>query len=566
MKRFFLVVTLLVSFLSGDTASAALFYEFNPDYSQSLLVATSETVSELFLPLNDYLGAFDFWVSNANTAGDATFTLYNPSGGVIAERIVAVPAINDTAGGTRLKVNLPSQISVIGTSAYRVRIATTVPTFRLYYADATRLLPHNGVPVPAYTGGLARIGDTDMGYSFKFALYENSESTPPQLTNVTITHQSPTQATMTFSANEPVDRRLQYGSTVLNWNNEYSSCAPTIQSCTMLLAVAPATTYQYTLTVRDVWGNQTVATGTFTSLSDGQTPTPTPSASPSPSTSPTGTPTPTVTPSTTPDVVAPIITNARLVSSTPQTATFAWTTNEAANSSVVVQLLPDLINVGNNNDATLELEHAITVDSLTPDTFLRASITSRDSSGNASIAIVEFTTPVQTPLPSNPSSPAPSAPPTATPSSTPLTTSDEDDPSISWTPPANETASTSYRIDIFDANNNLIKTITVPAGQYQAALGKLPKGEHRIIIYAATNGVFEKVATPTRVSVQSGAKKSVLERIVIALPYILGGVVVLIFFAVGILKLRKPKTPIPPPVSPVTTPYSSALPPTSDRQ
>ncbi len=535
----------------------ALFYEFNPDYAQSLLVASSETVSEVFLPLNDYLGALDFWVSNAGTAGDATFTLYNAAGTAIAERIVAVPAIADTADGTRLRVTLPAQIAVTGDVAYRVRIATTVPTFRLYYGDAVRLLAHNGTPLPAYAGGLARIGDNDMGFSFKFALYENQESAPPQLTNVIVTQQSSTQTIISFNANEPIDRRLQYGDTTIDYNGEYSSCAPNIQVCTLALAVSPATTYNYTLTVRDVWGNQSFATGTFTTLSDGQTPTPTPT--PTPTVSASASPTPTSTPTATPDITGPVLTNVRLVSSTPSTAALAWTTNEAANSLVVVQILPYFIAAGANSDSTLELEHFVNVGSLPADTYLRATITSYDAVGNSGTATVDFLTPRETPVPTATTSPTP------TPDSTPLVSGTEDNPQISWSAPAGGEPSNGYRIDVFDSANNLIRTIIVPPGQLKATLGALPAGNNRVVIYANNDGVFEKVAAPT--SVTTRPSQSFLERVVTALPYILGGVVIMIIAVVVVMKRRKPNPPAGgPAVSPPTSTPTVTTPPINSRR
>lgn len=537
MKIF--LVLLIGGLLWASPAHAAIFYEFNPDYSQSLLVASSETVSEVFLPLNDYLGSLDFWVSNANTAGNATFTLYNSVGTAIAERIVSVPAIADTADGTRFHVALPAQLAVTGNTPYRVRIATANPKFRLYYADATQLLAHNGSPLPAYTGGLARIGNNDMGFSFKFALYENQESAPPQLTGVTVTQQSSAQTNITFNANEPVDRRLQYGGITVDYNGEYSSCAPGIQVCSLTLAVSPATTYQYTLTVKDVWGNQSTATGNFTTLNAGQTPTPTPTASASTS------PTPTATSSPTPDTTAPAIINARLVTSTPHTASFAWTTNEAANGIVVVQTLPYLIGAGTNNDNTLELEHFINVGNLSPDTYFRATITSSDAVGNSAQATVDFLTPSET-MPTPSASPGTTPPPTASPTPTPSggtieVTGPPDNPQITWSPPAGGDPETGYRIDIFDSENKLIKTVIVPPGQNQVALGTLPEGNNRVVVYANNNEVFEKVAAPTSLNVSS---RSFLERAVGALPYMLGGIVVIIFTVVMVMKLRKPKPPV----------------------
>ncbi len=544
MKIF--LVLLIGGLLWASPGHAAVFYEFDPDYSQSLLVASSETVSEVFLPLNDYLGSLDFWVSNANTSGVVTFTLYNTAGTAVAERTVNVPAIADTEDGTRLHVALPAQLAVTGNTPYRVRIATAIPTFRLYYADAVRLLAHNGSPLPTYTGGLARIGDNDMAFSFKFALYEDHESTPPQLTGVTVTQQSSTRTDITFNANEPVDRRLQYGGIAINYTGEYPSCAPDIQVCSLTLAVSPATTYQYTLTVQDVWGNQSTATGNFTTLGTGQAPTPTPAASIPAS------PTPTVSPSPTPDTTAPAMINARLIASTAHTASFAWTTNEAANSTVVVQLLPYLITAGANSDSTLELEHFIQVVNLSPDAYFRATITSSDAVGNSSQATVDFLTPGETTAPTpTPSKtpgatppPAISPTPTLTPVGTPGVTGPPDNPQITWSPPAGGDPAAGYRVDIFDSTNKFIKTIIVPPGQHQVAAGTLPAGNNRVIVYANNNGVFEKVAAPKYLNTGS---RSFLERAVSALPYVLGGIVVIIFIVVMVMKLRKPKPPVIPP-------------------
>lgn len=537
MKRFLVFVVLGLAWVRP--AHAALYYEFNPDYSQSLLVATSDTVSEVFLPLNDFLGALDFWVSNASSSGDVTFTLYNPSGTAMAERTIAVLPIGDDAVGKRLHVNLPVQFAVTGNAPYRVRIATTNPTLRLYYADSTQLIAHNGSPVAAYAGGLARIGTNDMGFSFKFALYENQESVPPQLTGVTVNQISPDQTTITFNANEPVDRHVQYGGQTIDFDGDYTSCAPTISVCTVTLAVSPGTTYTFTLTVKDVWGNQAAATGTFTTLSDNspQTPTPTPVIT-APSTS---TPIPTATPI--PDSTAPIISNLRIVSLAPRTATFAWTTNEAANSTVVVQFLPDLINAGGNLDDTQELEHFIVVNNLPSDAALRAFISSFDGTGNKGAAFVDFVSPHDAAGPGTTTTPSPTPVP-------PVVTGPPDSPTISWTPPASGPPTDGYRIDVFDAANNLVKTITVPAGQLSVALGTLPIGENRIVIYADNDGTFEKVAAPIPVVVRV---VGFWEHLIALLPYILGGVVIIIIAVVVSMKLRKRKpsaaTPPPEPMS-----------------
>ena len=80
MKRFFAAV--LASLLLGPTFVYAdsVYFEFSPDFVQSLFVTTSpQPVEQLFLPLNDHLSALDVWLSNSGVSGDATFELFGPN-------------------------------------------------------------------------------------------------------------------------------------------------------------------------------------------------------------------------------------------------------------------------------------------------------------------------------------------------------------------------------------------------------------------------------------------------------------------------------------------------------
>ncbi|MCC6405414.1 MAG: hypothetical protein IT405_03435 [Candidatus Yanofskybacteria bacterium] len=539
-----LLVSIFAVFGWVSVATAAPYTEFAPDYAQSLMLASSETASEIFLPLNEYLSGLDVWLSNTNTAGPATFSLYNPAGALVAERTLTVPALADGDTGTRIHVALPAQIAVHGNEAYRMRITSTVPTMQLYYATAQKLLAHNGTPLPAYTNGIARLGDEDTAFSFLYALYESSETTPPQIANVTITQTSPTQVVISFTSNEPVDRRVQYGSSTLDWTGQYASCLTGVQTCTATLPVIPGTTYPYTLTARDTWGNASSTTGTFTVPSTESSPSPTASAVPASSPPPAPSPTP----SPTPDTTAPIITNARTVTITPTSATFAWTTNEIANSTVVAQLTPILITIGGNSDATLELEHYITVGNLTPDTYFRATITSTDGSGNRGRTTVDFLTPKETTATPAPSQPSPTV--TTVPTSSPATVSTTNtggSPSVSWPSAPSGQTTTGYRIDVFDAGGTLVKSATVSPEQYRLTLDGLADGEYRVVVYANHDGAYEKVAPPAAVRVRT---PSLLEQSVSAAPYVLGGIALILAVSIGILKLKKPTTATAPPEQP----------------
>lgn len=503
-------------------AFAAAYYEFNPDYAQSMLLTSSQPISQVFLPLNEYLSGFDLWVSNAAQAGDIVYTLYSPAGTVLASRAVSVPAIADSSSGTRIHANFPSQFAVTGNVAYRILLSSSVPTMRVYYAPQHQLLAHNGSPVPAYTGGLARIGDQDMGFSFKFALYENHESAPPKISDVRVEQPQIGQAILVYSANEPIDRQVAYGAAAVDWSGQVTSCISGVQTCATQLEVTPGMFYAFTLTVRDAWGNTAAASGSFQAL--GESITPTSSATPIP----TIVPTPTLTVTPIPDTTAPRMTNVRATSIDAHTTLFSWTTDEAANSFVVVQLLPYLITAGANSDAVLELEHAVRVHNLTPDTYYIAFLRSTNDQQLTTVASVSFLTLRETPIPVPSAS---SSPPAATtspvPSGTPTVV--YDDGTVVWSAPAQEPVN-GYRIDVFTATHQLAAQVYVPAGQHSANVSGLPEGANRVVVYTNTDGVFEKVAPQATASVR---RVSALERWMTRLPYVLGGAVLVIAVAVG---------------------------------
>jgi hypothetical protein len=537
------LIVLLGFFASVHVAYAAAYFEFNPDYAESLLAASSGTVEEVFLPLNEYLSGFDFWISNNNSGGELTITLFSPSGTQLAERTITVPPIADSQSGSRFHINLPVQLGVTGNQAYRVRFTTAVPTLRLYYANQNRIIPHNAPPTAAYTGGLARIDGEDMGYSFMFGLYENNEGSVPVLSNLSVSQPDIGHVLISFSANEPVDSEVMYGNQSVAYTGQYTSCLPGVGTCLISLAVEPGTEYSYTLHARDTWGNIATLTGTFTSI--GQSPTPTPV--PSSTVTPTPTPVP-PTPTATPDTTAPIVTNPRAANITTNSTTIAWTTNEAANGIVTVFTLPFLTFAGAKDDSTMELEHALTVTGLAEDTYYRARVLTSDASGNTTQVDVDFLTIRSTPLPTG-STPTPTSSNTPTPTITVTESGDSSgDQEISWSPPASGEPTDGYRIDIFDQNGKLLRTVTT---RDRSAVIPLEEGA-TVIVYANNDGLYEKVAAPLSSSTR---RVSLLERLVILLPYILGGFVFVILISISIMRLRGSKT------TPPSTVQTQPLPP-----
>lgn len=514
----------------------SVYFEFSPDFVQSLFVATSpQPVEQLFLPLNDHVSALDVWLSNSGTSGDVTFELFGPNNSLLASKTLLVPTIADSASGTRFKVSLPEQVSTVANQTYYLRIGTALPSLRIYYATRHTILAHDAEPQASYAGGLARVGGTERAFAFKSALYEGTETTLPVISNVSIDVISVSQARLSFNASEPVDAQVTYGPEggiadgFVVYSGDYSYCATGVEPCLVAMPIShPGTPHDFTLTVRDVWGNAAAVTGTFTSA--GVTISPPPTSPP---------PVGSATPTPTPDTTAPLITNARAVNVTHESADIAWTTNEGANSLTVVHFGIDQLTIGGGSDSTYELEHLTHIPGLAQQTTYTATVRSGDVAGNEAVQVFEFTT-LAAPT-SNPGTPPP-APQTLTPTPTVSVGPPNDDGSHSaeWIEPDNGPPVGGYRIDIIGADGQLVRTLTT--FDTAANIGALPEGA-RVIVYADQGeGVFEKVAAPA----EKKQGTSFLETLLINLPYILAGLgVVVIGGALGWKKLRKPKTPAP---------------------
>ena len=551
LKVKWLIGPILILFaLPGVAHAATPYFEFNPDYSESILVNSSGgTVDQVFLPLNEFLAGLDIWISTGGTTGTATFSLLNTGGTELAQTTASLPAIADSADGIRFHVALPSQLSVNGGQAYTLRISSGLVGLRLYEAGSNPLLAHNAQPQLQYFNGMARINGVDMNFSFKYALYENHENLPPVLTNLTATQPDIGSAVISWNANEPVDAQVTYNTLSVPFTGQYSSCLPSVGMCSVSLTVQPGASYSYTLTASDVWGNLSTLTGSFDALGAGQTPAPTPTPTPTASVSPTATP---------PDTTKPVISNLRAVSITGDGFTMAWTTNEAANSTVAALQLPYLTFGAGNADATLELEHAVPLTGLIQDTSYRVKITTDDGFGNGASASIDVMTIRPTPLPTSPT-----PPPGTTP--TPLASSPTPVPTISvgpasptgtelqWTAPSGGTPSGGYRVDIIGTDGNLIRTIRTAVSHVNA--GTIPAGA-RIVVYGDNAGVFQKVATPASVALPPSQTAG--------LPawtlYTAGALVVAAGVGYLILKSRKRKPPLPTVPTGPTLPTSGAMP------
>jgi hypothetical protein len=530
----FLIFPVLLVYSHG-----VAFFEFNPDISDSLNVISLSQPAEIFLPQNEFIGGVDFWVDNSGNSGTAIFELRNENNVLIRSKTITIPNIPVIFGGQRMHVDFNSQTAVTSNKNYYINIISSMPDLNIYSVDRIQIIGHNAPYVSEFINGIASLAGVKQDFSFKFALYENTEFSPPSILNLITSYVSPTQTRLDFNSNEPVDYSVDYGPTggaynqKVDFNGQFEYCGSGIVFCTINIPTVPNLSYDFQLTVKDVWSNESQSTGSFISSSGEQTPTP--------STSPEST----VSPSTTPlepteDTIPPVISNVFISSVTHNSIEVAWTTNEATNSQLLIST-PALISIAANSDSTFELEHLVAINGeLAPDKIYLATVTSADFSNNSSLATMSFTTlkaPVPTPTPSGSTIPTsfPSPPTTTQPPSDNGGGGSQNDGGVIVTPKEEgsvyveinsdlsiQTGGT-YRIDIFDENKNLIRSINVGEGiNFSEATG-IADGRYTVIVYENEGDVFRKVDKPVDVYIGD----SLYDRMKAYLPYMIGGLLLL---------------------------------------
>ena len=255
----------------------------------------------------------------------------------------------------------------------------------------------------------------------------------------------------------------------------------------MIIDVQRDTSYAYRLTVRDSWGNESYVDGTFDSWSSD---TPTPSEdSPEASADPL------------------VISNAHVASVTYSSVYITWDTNRAANSTMIISLDPTGTQiVANVTDGIYELAHTLSTGSgITANGDYYATIFSRDENGVSASQVIAFTSGSYA-TPSEQTE-EPAVAPVTAPATAPIAAVQtsvsqvQGSATISWATPVGGGPSGGYRIDIIDAQGNLVETRIVPTGTYSVDVTGLAEGEYRVIVYGDEAGVLEKIAAPAAISV-----------------------------------------------------------------
>lgn len=505
----------------GVLAANQNYFEFSPDLTASLKIAGLQAPAQSFIPFNDYVSGFDIWLENQGSAGNLVVSLEDAAGTELARKTVTAPHTVKTWFGQKFHFDFNSAVSVSAGSGYKVHFETSLPELKIFYANLAQLRQHNADYSIDKAVSPALLAGVEQDFAFKFALYDSdSDRSDPEILNAVPVLISPEQVEIRFNSNEPVDSQIEFGESggSLNQNSPFNQffrrCNLEISTCTKSLDVLPDRQYDFKLTLRDYWNNEAYATGTFRTSAGWvyQAPTSTPSG----------------------DNQPPAISNARAVSLTDKSAVIAWTTDEPANSGVLLRYnRPGSQVITSVGDTTFELEHAISFSGfLEPRTDYYVLVTSFDSSNNSASQLLYFTT-----------LPTPVVPPPVLPPSLPQTLNivspagSGQPTTISWNASASGPAN-GYRADVFDRNRRLVRQEALPPKADSLSLSGLPEGDYDVIVYKHEGDVFEKIAPPAKISSPAPPKKKLYENNFFYLG-ILGIILSAIIIVVVVLKFRK---------------------------
>lgn len=525
--RYSRVLSILFGLSIFSVAALALatgsYFEFAPKLSDPLDIdSQAGEVYEILYLQNDHISGIDFWLANPGSPGDLSFGLRRDGAAtLLGSDTVTVPTLSPTFEGTRTRIDFGYPIPVAANTRYAIRLLSEAPEISVYKAlSRGAVLEHNRPYTSEYVPGVARVGDEEREYGFKFALYETAEAVPPIISNATTTVLDFDEAKLRWNANEPVDYRIEYsysgGTTnVIDWSGEYTLCTEAPSPCEEVLAVVPDKLYIYLLVVRDEWGNVSEKAGAFASLTTpGEAPVVVP---------PQGEELPP--PDTVPPVLGPLIT---AFIGTDWLKVY-WYSGEPADSYLKVTSDSSGQNIVTSAVSSVyEYDHVLqTPPVLAPNRTYYAFGVSKDPSGNIASNSVTFKTlgetATSTPLP--PPSPPPPVPPAAEPPAEPESQANPelfvppgveidfllDDEigagsgsfTIRWNAPAAGDPSDGYRVDIFDESNNLVRQVTVPRDAVrELTVRGLGAGKYRILIYSNNGGIFERIAEPIDIEVR----------------------------------------------------------------
>ena len=520
-------------------AAELKYFDFSPDISGALSVYNSETPYQYFIPYDDYISGFDMWVENTGSAGTASFGLRDSNDNLLAAKTITIPYLSKQWGGQKIHIEFDEPVNVISENIHKIKILSSMPKLKIYYGNLINLQLHNASEALDFHIKPAYLGNNEQNFVFKFSLYEDEDLLDPIISNVNVLVLTNETAKLDFNANEPIDYKIIYwpigeASQQINYSGNYISCYGGIKICNLKISVLPNKNYIYQLFVKDIWGNESFIEGTFVSLAGWILGNSTSSAT---SSQPQSTSTESF-----PDISGPAISAANVVFLTENSVKISWTTNEAANSSLLIGLnAPGQQVITSVGDATYELEHILNSGSiLYPDTNYYAKISSGDILGNYSSYQFNFDT-FKDSLIQYPNQQEQQNQQNNNKQQSALDiTTKNNGTEVSWNNSERSSAN-SYRIDIFDKNKKLAQQVFVSGDINNALVKNLAVGDYYLVAYADNNGIYEKIAVAQNFIVNAPDQKKWLNfRELIKNPFSYIFVFGLLIISIaGIIKLRK---------------------------
>ena len=518
------------------SAAEVKFFEFSPDTSSAANFSSASALYQQFKPYNDFISAIDIWLDNEGGSGSASFSLIDSIGASLKSKSITVSKIGKTWGGTKIHVDFGESINVNGSENYKIKMASSLSKLRAYYKNMTELETHNANTYIDSRMGPAYFGTDEQLFYFKFALYENNDNLAPVISNFSLATSS-NSVKISFNANEPVDYKAEFVSLdlsdekTINFSGQYNLCPEGLNFCVIETAIFPDKSYNFSVFIKDEWGNQAQILGFFDAsqisiFNDDVNSTSTATSSEEII-------------YVNPETIPPAISNARISYVSSYSVKASWTTDKASRSRMIVSL----DSAGNQivadvYDNAYELEHTLnSYSGLNPDTQYFATIAAFNPLGNFSAQILEFKTPKieDSPPPQPPEQPQEENNLDVLISEN-ENNNDESLINISWQAPQNE-PSNGYRIDIFNSAHKLVDQIIASSGIHSATLSGLAPGNYTIIVYTDNNGIFEKIAEPEIIKIPGLGQIDYGKKILNLNSYGIYIIVGLIVIAIGLIIL-----------------------------
>jgi len=225
-------------------------------------------------------------------------------------------------------------------------------------------------PTPA-SSTTVNLGDTyPVGDHWNFVGVEllaavSNDHIPPVLSGDTVTAIGPDRATVNWTSDEPATSQIDYGPTLAYGASTALDPSLITSHSQTITGLAPSTSYSCLLRSADSSGNTATKTASFTTSA--------------------------------PRVVPPVFSNVRLSDLQADQATFAWTTDELADSQVE---FGTTIGYGSSStrDPAMTSTHFVLVTGLVPSTIYHYRVKGLDAYGNAGVSgDATFTTPALAP-------------------------------------------------------------------------------------------------------------------------------------------------------------------------